>query len=131
MTIARLLAGVMVAAVLTTPAHAGCGTMADRNKLDPRLLEQVDISRTARSDTSRPVQVLVGLDRAATPEMLDDLKGRGLNVRSVLGDVLTGTVALDRVDDLAAHDSVVKIEASGPTFPEDADEDAGPPIDID
>ena len=93
------------------------------DKLDPALAERM--SRRAavpdplpagdltRGLSGERVDVLLGLRRAADDSVLADLAVRGLQVRSVLGDVLTGSIALDQVETLAASDDVVSIESGG------------------
>lgn len=89
-------------------------------KLDPKLLQVVE---KAHADTSAGavVQVLVGLDAALDETQRKDLASRGLTVRSEIGTVLTGSVAVQDVRRLAESPRVTKIELSGPMFPEGAE----------
>lgn len=92
-------------------------------KLDPNLKARVEAlavgagaaggRESASIDAADMVEVLVGLDGPASDAELAALKASGLSVRSVLGDVLTGTIPAGRVAGVAAHPKVVKIEASG------------------
>ena len=127
MRTASFLAGPLLWMILAASSHAGCHIMADQAKLGPQLLERLQENRAEQSEL---LPVLIGLSDTATPQLLDDLERRGLVVRSVAGDVLTGMVSLEHLEELAAHQSILKIDASGPVFPENDDAE-GPPIDID
>jgi hypothetical protein len=85
-------------------------------KLDPNLRALVESAKTPRSHTS--VDVIVGLSGPASEPQLEALRDRGLQVRSVIGDVLTGTAEVDKIPDIAEHKLVTTIEASSPLFPE-------------
>lgn len=85
-------------------------------KLDPNLKARVEAGSGA--EAGDVVEVLIGLDRSASDGELAALKAAGLTVRSVIGDVLTGTVPVAAVAAVAAHPRVVKIEASGSLQPE-------------
>jgi len=118
----RVLTSLALWFVLVGTAAAGCRTMTDQNrmKLGPQLLERLEL-RTELSGAEEEVVVLIGLNTTATPELLDDLQSRGLSVRSTVGDVLTGTVPLDRLQELSEHENILKIDASSPVFPEDGE----------
>jgi hypothetical protein len=66
----------------------------------------------------RDVTVIVALSSPASDDDLSALRGRGLQVRSVIGDVLTGSASVSDITRIAEHPSVVKIEASTPLYPE-------------
>jgi hypothetical protein len=85
-------------------------------KLDPHLRAIVESVTDSRSTES--VEVIVGLSATASEPELDALRHRGLNVRSVIGDVLTGTAEVNRIADIADDKLVTTIEASAPLFPE-------------
>jgi hypothetical protein len=85
------------------------------SKLDPALAAMVD---DPQADPNREVTVLVGLTQPSNEAMLQSLRERGLTVRSVIGDVLTGVAALARMPAIAAHPNVIKIEAGAPLVPE-------------
>lgn len=85
-------------------------------KLDPQLRAIVESVTNPRSTES--IEVIVGLSAAASEPELDALRHRGLNVRSVIGDVLTGTAEVNRITDIAEDKLVTTIEASSPLFPE-------------
>jgi hypothetical protein len=85
-------------------------------KIDPHLRALLESSRGAESQ--RTVQVIVALSLPASDDDLHALRTRGLQVRSVIGDVLTGSASLSNVTRIAQHPSVVKIEASTPLYPE-------------
>lgn len=84
-------------------------------KLDPILAAMLD---DPLAEADREVVLMVGLAGAATDQTLAELRGRGLSVRSVVGDVLTGTAPLGRVAAIADHPAIVKIEAATPLQPE-------------
>lgn len=86
-------------------------------KLDPVLAAMLDDPAV---ESDREVVVMVGLGAAATDQTLAELRARGLTVRSVIGDVLTGTASLRRVNEIATHPAIVKIEAATPLHPENA-----------
>lgn len=88
-------------------------------KLDPSLKARVEALAVGAGaagggiEAADIVEVLIGLDGPASDAELAALKASGLTVRSVIGDVLTGTIAAGAVAGVAAHPKVVKIEASG------------------
>lgn len=84
-------------------------------KLDPVLAAMLD---DPLHEADREVVVMVGLAAAATDAVLAELRGRGLTIRSTIGDVLTGTATLGRVAAIAAHPAIVRIEAATPLQPE-------------
>lgn len=84
-------------------------------KLDPALAAMLDDPQT---DSNREVSVLIGLTQPGNEAMLQSLRERGLTVRSVIGDVLTGVAPLASMPAIAAHPDVIKIEAGAPLRPE-------------
>lgn len=93
------------------------GNPAMPTKLDPTLAAMLD---DPQAEADREVAVMVGLAGAATEATLAELRARGLAVRSVIGDVLTGAAPLGRIAAIADHPEIVKIEASTPLHPEPA-----------
>lgn len=85
-------------------------------KLDPHLRAVVESVTDPKSTES--VEVIIGLSATASEPELDALRDRGLKVRSVIGDVLTGTAEINRIPDIADDKLVTTIEASSPLFPE-------------
>jgi hypothetical protein len=85
-------------------------------KLDPSLQAMVESPAPLQPDAT--VQVIVGLARPASQHQLEALQNSGLQVRSVIGDVLTGSAKIDKIKGIAENDLVTKIEASAPLFPE-------------
>lgn len=85
-------------------------------KLDPNLRAIVESADAGEPGTS--VQVVVGLSAPASQTELDALRRSGLQVRSVIGDVLTGTAEVAKIPGIAEHSLVTKIEASAPLFRE-------------
>jgi hypothetical protein len=55
---------------------------------------------------------------------LDALRADGAEIRTVAGDVLSASVALDSLPELARHDFVVAVQVSQPLHPEGSDPDA-------
>jgi hypothetical protein len=86
-------------------------------KLDPALLAMAE--EAASDGSRREVVVLVGLRAPAEPEQIAQMEALGLTPRSTLGDILTGKIAIENLNRLAAHPLVVKVEASGPLFREE------------
>lgn len=87
-------------------------------KLDPRLLAIIEEAEQGSRDRTAAVDVLVGLDVPLDQDSRAELAARGLHVRSEIGTVLTGSVALSDVRRLAGATHVVKVEASAPLHPE-------------
>jgi hypothetical protein len=89
-------------------------------KLDPGLLDLVEQAERGVVAGTAIVQLLIGLNAPLTPADRNDLVARGLRVRSEIGDVLTGSIAVGQLRELAASPHVVKLELSAPLFPENA-----------
>lgn len=87
-------------------------------KLDPGLLDLVEQAERGVVAGTAIVQLLIGLNAPLTPADRNDLIARGLRVRSEIGDVLTGSIAVGQLRALAASPHVVKLELSAPLFPE-------------
>lgn len=85
-------------------------------KLDPNLRALVDAAEVGEGD--RAIQVIVGLSAPASDQELSALRDRGLQVRSVMGDVLTGSAPVAEISRIAEHPLIVKIEASTPLYPD-------------
>lgn len=85
-------------------------------KLDPNLRALLEKAGTPGATES--VQVIVGLAAPASELQLQALRDSGLKVRSVIGDVLTGTAPVGRISEIAENKLVTTIEASSPLFPE-------------
>jgi hypothetical protein len=86
------------------------------DKLDPNLRALYEAAE--KGDAEGLVQVIIGLRAPASEPELDALRERGLRVRSVIGDVLTGAAPVARIPEIAEHALVSKIEASAPLYPE-------------
>ena len=87
-------------------------------KLDPGLLDLVEQAERGVVAGTAIVQLLIGLNAPLTPADRNDLVARGLRVRSEIGDVLTGSIAVGQLRQLADSPHVVKLELSAPLFPE-------------
>lgn len=96
-------------------ACAGASLKGDQvtEKLDPDLKARIEaLGAGGGIEAADTIEVLIGLDRPASDADLAGLKAAGLTVRSVIGDVLTGTIPAGQVASVAANARVVKIEAS-------------------
>jgi hypothetical protein len=116
-----LLSPVACGCTRPTPADATTGRekgspMAE--KLDPRLLDMVQHADAGHGDSAATVDVLVAVDAPIDAAARGDLTARGLNLRSEVGTVLTGSIRVGDVNRLAASSRVVKIEASAPLYRE-------------
>jgi hypothetical protein len=85
-----------------------------KQKLDPRLLAKLEQS----TSEAEVVDVLVALDIPLTPALRQDLQQRGLALRTDAGTVLTGSLALNEVFQLAGSPHILMIELSGPLYSE-------------
>ena len=87
------------------------------DKLDPELLrlsrEPMDSHESAAS-----VRVMLALRHAPDAAEMARLESCGLQPGSAVGDILTGTVPVSDLGQLAADPLVVKIEGSRPLEPE-------------
>lgn len=95
-------------------------------KLDPQLLEMDDHAARGLSDAPQEVAVLVALRQPLDEGGRSDLAARGLKLRSEVGDVLTGTIAIGDLRALADAPAVVKVESSRPMFAEPSGGGEGP-----
>jgi hypothetical protein len=87
------------------------------SKIDPqtkRLLEQDEAS------APETVSLFLHGREAFGDEQLSRLREQGAEIRTVAGDVLTASVPLSRVADVAAQDFVVRVEGSSPLYAEGA-----------
>ena len=89
-------------------------------KLDPRLLELVEHAEGATGEAETVINVLVGLDAPLDAESRAALVNKGLTIRSELGNVLTGSIKLKDVTSVASSPRVVKLELSGPLYPDNS-----------
>lgn len=87
-------------------------------KLDPRLLDLVERTPPGATEQDASLTVLLALDAVPDDAIRNDLENLGLSLRSIAGDVLTGTVRLGDVRRLAASPHVITIELSGALYPE-------------
>lgn len=87
-------------------------------KLDPRLLEVVERAEAGSADAEAVIGVLVGLNAPLNEKSRKDLISKGLTLRSEIGTVLTGSISVKDVVSVAGSPSVVKLEMSGPLYPE-------------
>lgn len=99
------------------------------SKVDPALAARLEERGGGSEERPSPtvddtLAVIVSLRRPADDDLLADLATRGLQVRSVIGDVVTGAVALDDVLRVTASADVVSLDGGGRLAPE-AD---GPPL---
>jgi hypothetical protein len=85
-------------------------------KLDPVLLELSEHASGAEQD--RRVEVIVALTLAANDAVVGRLNRAGLATRSIIGDIVTGTVRTRNLAKLSRLTDVIKIESSSPFQPE-------------
>lgn len=99
----RWLVIVATAAIIT-----GCHMpSSETDKYDPNLLE---LTESNNEDTY--VTLILGLSLSADQEIVKALAERGLEVRSVIGDIVTGQCQIRHLSDIAGLEYVLKIEAS-------------------
>jgi hypothetical protein len=97
--------------------------VAASNKLDPRarqLLAAVEGSAVVE-DLPTEVSVLIQGEGAFSDEQLETLREEGARVRTVAGDVLTAGVPVAALGRIAEHGFVVRLELSGPLYPEEGE----------
>lgn len=81
-------------------------------KLDPELLE---LSEQASGEQGeRRVEVIVALALAANDAAIGRLRRAGFETRSIIGDIVTGTVSAGNLTKLSRLSNVIKIESSRP-----------------
>jgi hypothetical protein len=85
-------------------------------KLDPVLLELTE--RTDEAEQDRRVEVIVALIEAATDPVVERLNRAGLETRSIIGDIVTGSIRTKNLSRLSELGDVIKIESSQPMLPE-------------
>lgn len=90
--------------------------LSDVTKFDPTLLEKIESS--SASEQNEVLDIMVALARPADEHELEQLREAGLDLRSTIGDILTGSIKLGRLSKLAESGLVIQIEASRPLYPE-------------
>jgi len=88
------------------PAH----TMA--NKLDPTIFQYVNEYVTGQRSGSQRVLLLIATSRIPKSADLARLSLAGLKVYSSVGDILTGSIDLSKVQSLSMDSLIVSIEYS-------------------
>lgn len=91
--------------------------MADQHKLDPSLLEMVEVQRASPSATDQ-IDIILSLDSPADEVELEALAALGMVVNSVIGEIITGSVPVKQLEKLITLESVIKVEGSGQLSPE-------------
>jgi hypothetical protein len=86
-------------------------------KLDPVLLELIE--HTSEVEQDRRVDVIVALTTAAGDAVVKRLNRAGLETRSLIGDIVTGSIRAKNLSKLSRLTDVIKIESSQPMFPEE------------
>ncbi|RQH12661.1 hypothetical protein [Bradyrhizobium sp. RP6] len=90
---------------------------------DSRILEKLDphlrqiLAESVDQPDPRPLTVIVGLQSAADPRQMNELRAAGLRARSTMGDIITGTILSTDLVRIAEHPLVTTIEASRPMHP--------------
>ena len=85
-------------------------------KLDPVLLERIETA--SANEKNEVMEVMVALARVPDEVELEQLRTAGLKVRSTIGDIMTGSILLGKVSQLADSAIVIQIEASRPLYRE-------------
>jgi len=88
------------------------------DKYDPQLLE---LSETL--DEAQRVTLIIGLSRVASDDDVAALQARGLNTRSVIGEIITGSALSRDLSSIAELDFVLKIEMSRAMSLDDMEDD--------
>lgn len=81
-------------------------------KLDPNL--SALISDPALIGSDRELSVIIALTVLAGPKEQDALAASGVTTRSMIGDIVTGTVAPGNLAKLVQIPWVIKVESSTP-----------------
>lgn len=107
------------------PAEAGEARAGRaRSKVDPELLSLLDGPAAERPSELR---VLMRLAREPSPEEVSLLKARGVRVVTAFGEIVTATLPLSRLEEIAALDLVMFIEAPSAVHPEAGSSDRSAP----
>lgn len=85
-------------------------------KFDPVLLELIETC--SATEANKTLDVLVGLSKAADETELNRLREIGLDLRSTIGDIVTGSIKICDLSRLAASPLVIQIESSRPLYAE-------------
>lgn len=86
-------------------------------KLDPELLALTE-NQPEAIEAEETIDVLVGLSHALTDVDEAALKAAGLSIRSRIGDVLTGSIAIGDLRALSDVETVLRVDSSRPMAPE-------------
>ncbi|MDJ0825463.1 MAG: hypothetical protein QNJ16_08170 [Rhodobacter sp.] len=109
---------ILAALIIVSATAAFANDVTDMaQKLDPELLVLAE-SPPSATEAAEPIQVLIGLDHALNDADEAALTAAGLTIRSKVGDVLTGTIAVRDLQALAEVDGVLRVESSRPMAPE-------------
>ncbi|GAA6138344.1 hypothetical protein NBRC116583_20910 [Arenicella sp. 4NH20-0111] len=97
-----------LALTAATVILVGC-KMSDNTtvKYDPNLLQ---LTESKAEDTT--ISLILGLSEVVDEKQIEELKESGLQVRSVIGDIVTGQSQIKHLSKIAALEYVLKVEAS-------------------
>jgi len=84
-------------------------------KLDPAL--EAIVSDPDLRDANREVTVIIALNVLAGRSETEQLEASGVATRSIIGDIVTGRVAVANLHRLERIPWVVKVESSSPLGP--------------
>jgi len=76
------------------------------------------LAETSNAEQEQPFNLLVRLSGWLSPEIEAAIHDLGGQVRTEAGDILSISLPLSHVNDLAGLDTVVYIEAAQPLYPE-------------
>lgn len=82
------------------------------NKLDPIIAQYVNEYVAGQRSGSQKVMILIAVSRIPESTDFARLSSAGLKVNSSVGDILTGSIELSRVQVLSMDPLVVSIEYS-------------------
>jgi hypothetical protein len=92
------------------------------NKLSPETKRKLS---ELSAKEPQLVSVLVQIDGRLGPERRSQLEAVGAEVRTVAGDVVTATVPVGGIGQVAEQDFVRSLEVSRPLYPESEGEETG------
>lgn len=83
--------------------------MSHQQKLDPELAQLLEVHQS-QPDDALIVDVLLSLSGPAGDAELKSLADTGLQVNSVIGEIITGSISISKLLAVAELETVIKIE---------------------
>ena len=93
-------------------SHPAAIIRAMNNKLDPRLTRILEEFKSSMRKGTERLTLLIALSGIPDKAALTRLSSYGLEISSEVGDILTGTIELGKVEGLARDSIIVFIEYS-------------------